>query len=182
MYKQVFWSILPFGKYNKHNREASITSMFVVFPFLLLSKHDKSTTLLFLLHSNTAFGAKLFTAALHTNLCSKFDDKWSENLNFLKPLITNFLDCTTAVITCPRWASIDIWTTPLTSDKFFLSLRPCEFTLVMRIRYCSSRSWLSWQPASSCQTSALSGSGMPLRTNECKPFGRVDRFPCLKNT
>lgn len=55
-------------------------------------------------------------------------------------------------------------------------------TLVMSIRYCSSSSWLSWQPASSCQTSALSGSGMPLRTSEGKPLGLVDRFPCLKQT
>lgn len=55
-------------------------------------------------------------------------------------------------------------------------------TLVMSMRYCSSSSWLSWQPASSCQTSALSGSGMPLRTSEGKPLGRVDRFPCLIQT
>lgn len=54
-------------------------------------------------------------------------------------------------------------------------------TIVMRILYLSSIASLSWHPASSCQTSALSASGTPLFTSVDNPLGLTTRLLCLRN-
>lgn len=53
-------------------------------------------------------------------------------------------------------------------------------TFVIRMRYLSSKAWLSWQPANSCHTSALRASGTPLFTRVESPFGRAPRLLCLE--
>lgn len=57
-----------------------------------------------------------------------------------------------------------------------------SLTIVMRILYLSSIASLSWHPASSCQTSALSASGTPLFTSVDNPLGLTTRLLCLRNT
>lgn len=51
-------------------------------------------------------------------------------------------------------------------------------TFVMRILYASINSELSWQPASSCQTSPLRASGMPFFASCWTCLGLCDRFWC----
>jgi len=55
-----------------------------------------------------------------------------------------------------------------------------SLTIVMRTLYLSSIAWLSWHPASNCQTSALSASGTPLFTRVDNPFGLTTRLLCLR--
>lgn len=59
--------------------------------------------------------------------------------------------------------------------------RKKSLTIVMRILYLSSIAWLSWHPASNCQTSALSASGTPLFTSADNPLGLTTRLLCLRN-